>query len=182
MGISNNIHNLSQGPPNPGFIQKKVQKGDFLKTDSRESKIFSCFRYLWISRRPGTLNWERVVFLPSKNLYRKCELYWPATLFLQDEKGVKLQLGHLPFVHDKIVQIITFRLTKLCSRLPLSFDVDMNLKLHLFIQILNTFNTYHIILHNTTCWCCCIFNSSWIYVSKNTTLLYVSFIVNELCA
>ena len=35
-----NIHNLSQGPTNPGFIQEKVQKGDFLKKDSRESNFF----------------------------------------------------------------------------------------------------------------------------------------------
>ena len=60
------FRNMSQGLPNPGFMQEKVQKGDFLK-------IFSCFRFLWISRRPGTLNWEQVVFLPSKNLYRKCD-------------------------------------------------------------------------------------------------------------
>jgi hypothetical protein len=26
-----NIRNMSQGHPNPGFIQEKVQKGDFLK-------------------------------------------------------------------------------------------------------------------------------------------------------
>ena len=63
--------NVSQGLPNPGFIQEKVQKGDFLKKDSREF-FFSCFRFLWISRRPETLNWERVVFLPYTNLYRKC--------------------------------------------------------------------------------------------------------------
>ena len=36
MGIRKNIHNLSQGPPNPGFIQEKVQKGDFLKKPSWE--------------------------------------------------------------------------------------------------------------------------------------------------
>ena len=77
MGIRKNIHNLSKGPPNPGFIQEKVQKGDFLKKDSRELKKFSCFRFLGISRSPGTLNWERVVFLPSKNLYRKCVLEFP---------------------------------------------------------------------------------------------------------
>ena len=40
MGIRKNIHNLSQGPPNPGFIQEKVQKGDFLKKDSQELNIF----------------------------------------------------------------------------------------------------------------------------------------------
>ena len=40
MGITKNIHNLSQGPPNPGFIQEKVQKGDFLKKDSRGLNFF----------------------------------------------------------------------------------------------------------------------------------------------
>ena len=34
MAIRKNIHNLSHCPPNPGFMQKKVQKGDFLKKDS----------------------------------------------------------------------------------------------------------------------------------------------------
>ena len=38
MGIRKNTHNMSQGPPNPGFIQEKVQKGDFLKKDSQEFK------------------------------------------------------------------------------------------------------------------------------------------------
>jgi hypothetical protein len=45
MAIRKNIHNLSQGPPNPVFMQKKGQKGDFLKKDSREL-IFFCFRFL----------------------------------------------------------------------------------------------------------------------------------------
>ena len=40
MGIIKFFHNLSQGPPNPGFIQEKVQKGDFLKKDSRELFFF----------------------------------------------------------------------------------------------------------------------------------------------
>jgi hypothetical protein len=46
MAIRKNIHNLSQGPPNPGFMQKKVQKGDFLKKDSRELKKKICYRFL----------------------------------------------------------------------------------------------------------------------------------------
>ena len=29
-----NIHNMPQGPPNPGYMQEKVQKGDFLKKPS----------------------------------------------------------------------------------------------------------------------------------------------------
>ena len=40
MPIRKNIHNMPQGPPNPGFMQEKVQKGDFLKKDSRELKFF----------------------------------------------------------------------------------------------------------------------------------------------
>ena len=36
----------SQDPPNPGFMQEKVQKGDFLKKPSRELKLFCCFRFL----------------------------------------------------------------------------------------------------------------------------------------
>ena len=56
MPIRKNIHNMSQCPPNPGFMQEKVQKGYFLKKDSWELKFFCCFKFLWISRRPGTLN------------------------------------------------------------------------------------------------------------------------------
>ena len=40
MAIRKNIHNLSQGPPNPGFMQEKVQKGDFLKKTSQELIFF----------------------------------------------------------------------------------------------------------------------------------------------
>ena len=36
MLIGKNIQNMPQGPPNPGFMQEKVQKGDFLKKPSRE--------------------------------------------------------------------------------------------------------------------------------------------------
>ena len=37
---------MSQGPPNPGFMQEKVQKGDFLKKGSRELKNYFRFRFL----------------------------------------------------------------------------------------------------------------------------------------
>ena len=40
MATRKNIHDLSKGPPNPGFMQEKVQKGDFLKKDSRELFFF----------------------------------------------------------------------------------------------------------------------------------------------
>ena len=72
MSIRKNIHNMPQGLPNPGFMQEKVQKGDFLKKPSWELKFFCCFRFLWISRRSGTLNWKWLVFLLSKILYKKC--------------------------------------------------------------------------------------------------------------
>ena len=32
---------MSQGPPNPGFMQEKVQKGDFLKKPSGELKAWN---------------------------------------------------------------------------------------------------------------------------------------------
>ena len=33
-GNKNFFHNMSQGPSNPGFMQEKVQQGDFLIKDS----------------------------------------------------------------------------------------------------------------------------------------------------
>jgi hypothetical protein len=36
MAIRKNIHNMSLGPPNQGFMQEKVQKGDFLKRTSQK--------------------------------------------------------------------------------------------------------------------------------------------------
>ena len=54
--FTKSIHNMPQGPSNPGFMQLKVQKEDFLKKPSRELKFFSCLRFLWIPWRPGTLN------------------------------------------------------------------------------------------------------------------------------
>ena len=41
-----NIYKMPQGPLNPGFMQEKVQKGDFLKKPLRELKKISCFRFL----------------------------------------------------------------------------------------------------------------------------------------
>ena len=40
MAIIKKFHNMSQGPPNPGFTQEKVQKGDFLRKPSRELNFF----------------------------------------------------------------------------------------------------------------------------------------------
>jgi hypothetical protein len=38
MAIRKNINNMPQGLPNPGFMQEKVQKGDFPKKPLRELK------------------------------------------------------------------------------------------------------------------------------------------------
>ena len=40
MPIRKNIHNMPQGPPNPGFMQEKVQRGDFQKKFLRELIFF----------------------------------------------------------------------------------------------------------------------------------------------
>jgi len=44
MAITKNIHNMSQGLPNPGFMEEKLQKGHFLKKPPRELKNYFCFR------------------------------------------------------------------------------------------------------------------------------------------
>ena len=40
IAIIKNIHNMSEGPPNPGFMLEKVQKGDFLKKGLGELIFF----------------------------------------------------------------------------------------------------------------------------------------------
>ena len=82
-GKKNFFCNMSQDPPNPGFMQEKVQKGDFLKKPSREFKNYFCFRFLWISQRPGTLNWERVFFWLSKNLYKQWGQLYGLVFYLE---------------------------------------------------------------------------------------------------
>ena len=44
MTISKNIHNMSQGPPNPGFMQINVRKGDFLKNWIGSEYFFGCLK------------------------------------------------------------------------------------------------------------------------------------------
>ena len=69
----------------PGSAKSRIYSGKstkrgFSKKGLTRIIFFSCLRFLWISRRPGTQNWEWVVFLPSKNLYRKCVLGLPITV------------------------------------------------------------------------------------------------------
>ena len=59
--IRKNIHNVSQGPPNPRFMPEKVQKGDFLKN----ARLFVLGSY----ESPKGL--ESSLFWPSKNLYKQ---------------------------------------------------------------------------------------------------------------
>ena len=68
--IRKNIHNMSQGLPNPLFMQEKVQKGNFLKKTLVEIDFF-CFlgSYESLGRRKSKL----VVFLPPKSIDRQCE-------------------------------------------------------------------------------------------------------------
>ena len=68
MSIIKNIHNTSQGQPNPGFMQEKVQKGDFLKKPSWELKKYFCFRIIWITQTPKRVNKKWLLFLPFKSI------------------------------------------------------------------------------------------------------------------
>ena len=53
------------------YAEKSTKKG-FSKKALVRIDFFFCFRFLWISRKPGTLNWEQVFFWLSKNLYKQC--------------------------------------------------------------------------------------------------------------
>ena len=68
---------MSQGPPNPRFMQEKVQKGDFLKKAlSRIEKLF----LFQVPMNPWKGKLEAASFLPSKYLDRQCDTaqytYW----------------------------------------------------------------------------------------------------------
>ena len=71
-------------------MQKKVQKGDFLKKPSRELKNYFCFRFLWIPRRPGTLNSERVFF--------GCLMIWYRNITYEIRRLQRLQQSY-PSIH-----------------------------------------------------------------------------------
>ena len=48
MAIRNVFRNMSQGLPNPGFMQEKVQKGDFLWSPMMKKKFQPIFQILHI--------------------------------------------------------------------------------------------------------------------------------------
>ena len=51
-----NIHNLFQGPTNPGFRSVKVQIETFLKRDSRDFKNSFYSEFVWFPSKPGKQN------------------------------------------------------------------------------------------------------------------------------
>ena len=46
MAERKNTRNLSQGPPNPGFMQEKAHRGDFLKTKTKQTPLKKC-KHIW---------------------------------------------------------------------------------------------------------------------------------------
>ena len=60
----------------PGSAKSRIYAGKSTKRgfskSLRELKFFSCFTIIWISRRPGMLNWKRLVFELSEILYKQC--------------------------------------------------------------------------------------------------------------
>ena len=52
------------------YARKSTKRG-FSKKAIKRIKFFCCFRFLWISWRPGMLNWKQLVFLVSKILYKQ---------------------------------------------------------------------------------------------------------------
>ena len=46
MTFKNNIANMSQGPPNPGFRSVKVENGDYLFNPSQKLKNSFCLGFL----------------------------------------------------------------------------------------------------------------------------------------
>ena len=82
---------MPQGPPNIGFMQEKVQKGDFLKKPSRELNFFLLFQVPMNLSKAWNTKLEAVVFLLYKILYNQ-SVYntWP-TGFVKLEKLKKLK-------------------------------------------------------------------------------------------
>ena len=56
MTFTENIPNMSQGPPNPGFRSVKVENWDFLKKDSQDFKNSFQLGFLWIPSKTGKQN------------------------------------------------------------------------------------------------------------------------------
>ena len=64
---------MSQGPPNPGFMQEKVQKGDFRKKPWQELIFFVVLGSYESLEGAWNTKLEAASFLMSKILYKQCE-------------------------------------------------------------------------------------------------------------
>ena len=72
--IRKNIHNMPQGPPNPGFMQEKVQKGDFLKKALARIEKLLLFQVPMNPSNAWKGKLEVASFLTCKSLARQCVL------------------------------------------------------------------------------------------------------------
>ena len=71
------------------------------KKISIQLKNYFCFRFLWISWRPGTLYWEQLFFWLSKNLYKQCDSW---TTFYDVMMTSRLhRFGCLPYCTRAII-------------------------------------------------------------------------------
>ena len=102
---------------------------NFLKKPSRELKNYFCFRFLWISRRPGTLNWERVFFWLSKNLYSQCEVSLTSILRWLNNKINWTSSRIPPKLSDKNVSAVLIYLNFTCYDLVASLNEARHLTL-----------------------------------------------------
>ena len=75
MGLRKFFRNMSQGLPNPGFMQEKVQKGDFLRCPMMK-KIFNPFFRFYTSRVHGfCYNWPWLLLPPLEWDFCRCAKY-----------------------------------------------------------------------------------------------------------
>ena len=70
------IQNLPQAPSICISMWIKVNKWNYLKNPSQESKNYFCFRFLWISKKTGRQTWNNIFnFLKNKNKFWKKQKY-----------------------------------------------------------------------------------------------------------
>ena len=83
MPLRKNIHNVPQGPPNPGFMQEKVQKGDFIKKPLRELKLLLLFQVPMNLLKAWNTKLQAASFFAVKNPIQ--EVCWRFLIFNQND-------------------------------------------------------------------------------------------------
>ena len=72
MAVRKFFCNTSQGLPNPGFMQEKLQKGDFLQCPMMKTNFNPFFRF-YISRMHDFFsNWQWLLLLPLEWDFCRC--------------------------------------------------------------------------------------------------------------